>query len=165
MPSTSTSTSTLTRSPIDRHGETVATVQRYQRAQRLVDHLSDEGFPVEHAAIVGRDLRFVEHVTGRRRYGRAALEGAGSGTGIGALIGFLLGLFTLFEAQVSWLAMVISWALIGAIAGAFLGLIGQALRRGRRDFSSVGRMEAAEFDVTVRSEHADRARELLEAAR
>lgn len=45
-------------------GEEVASFATYAEAQHAVDMLSDEGFPVEHLAIVGTDLRQVETITG-----------------------------------------------------------------------------------------------------
>ncbi len=42
-------------------------------AERAVDRLSDQGFPVERSAIVGLGLRSVEQVTGRMTAGSAAL--------------------------------------------------------------------------------------------
>ncbi|MFE5589107.1 general stress protein [Streptomyces sp. NPDC056549] len=57
----------------------VASYKTYKEAERSVDHLSDQGFPVEGVAIIGQDLRLVEQVIGRMDYGRAALHGAASG--------------------------------------------------------------------------------------
>lgn len=141
----------------------IATVDRYGQAQQIVDTLSDEGFPVEHIAIVGRDLRLVEQVTGRRRYGRAAMEGAGSGAVVGALIGVFLALFSLWDPTVSWLGMVVAWTLLGALAGAVLGMIGHALQRGRRDFSSVSAMQVGTYEVQAAHDVAERARRTIGA--
>ena len=58
MSTTSSSELTITR-------RTIATVSSYEAAERAVDHLSDQGFPVEHVTIVGTGLRFVEQVSGR----------------------------------------------------------------------------------------------------
>src|SRR5262245_33571696 len=52
---------------------TVATYETYAEAQRAVDYLSDNGFPVQHTAIIGTDLRLVETVTGRLTIARAAV--------------------------------------------------------------------------------------------
>src|ERR687884_1560741 len=79
----------------------IASYDSYPEAQRAVDYLSDERFPVERVSIVAEDLRFVEQVTGRRGYGQALLEGAGSGAVVGALFSFFLGLFSLFDPLVS----------------------------------------------------------------
>src|SRR5690242_1426536 len=66
----------------------------YAAAQRAVDTLSDAGFPVQTAAIVGSDLRLEETVTGRLTNGRAALMGLVSGAVFGLIVGLFLGLFT-----------------------------------------------------------------------
>lgn len=129
----------------------------YLDAQAAVDRLSDAGFPVEHLAIVGRDLVLFEDVTGRRRYGRAALSGAASGAVIGAFLGLVLSLFTIFPTLVSWLTMVLVWTLVGAVAGAVAGLIGHAMQGGRRDFSSTGGLRATRYEVMVHTDHRDEA--------
>src|SRR6266545_3871360 len=71
----------------------LATYPDYALAQRLVDYLSDNKFPVERTAIVGTDLRLVERVLGRLTIARAALAGAASGAWFGLFIGLLIGLF------------------------------------------------------------------------
>ena len=72
---------------------TVATYGDYAAAERAVDFLSDQGFPVERAAIVGTGLKTVEQIAGRLTTGRAALIGAGQGAMIGLLFGLLFGIF------------------------------------------------------------------------
>ena len=64
----------------------------YADAQKAVDYLSDEEFPVENCLIVGTDLKQVERVTGRLTTPRR-LAGAASGAWLGLLIGLLLGIF------------------------------------------------------------------------
>src|SRR5690625_4768797 len=54
-------------------------VADYDEAQRLVDYLSDNEFPVEHTRIIGTGIRSVEQVTGRQTNARAAGRGAGAG--------------------------------------------------------------------------------------
>lgn len=139
----------------------VATYGTYAEAQRAVDHLSDEGFPVERVSIVAEGLKFVEQVTGRVGYGQAALHGAGSGAFIGALFGLFLGLFSLVDPLVSALVLVLYGLIFGAILGAVLGLIFHALSGGLRDFSSVGGMEADRYDVMVDDEVAEEASRLI----
>jgi hypothetical protein len=87
-------TSTPMFNPISAAWNTVARFDDYEAAQRAVDQLSDNGFPVEKLDIVGSDLRIVERVTGRLTKARAAMAGVGSGLWAGLLIGALLGLFT-----------------------------------------------------------------------
>ena len=72
----------------------VATYDDYADAQRAVDFLADNRFPVDRVTIIGLDLRLEERVVGRLTVARAALAGAGTGAWFGLLIGLLLGLFT-----------------------------------------------------------------------
>ena len=142
----------------------VASFTSYEQAEQAVDRLADEHFPVEHVAIVARGLEFVEQVTGRMTYGRAALSGALSGAVIGLLIGWLFGVFDWFDPIVSalWLALDGLW--FGAVLGALLGLIGHALSGGRRDFAAVGAMRAQQYDVMVDEPFAEEAARRLDPA-
>jgi len=54
---------------------TITSATSYDAAERAVDGLSDQGFPVEHVRIVGTGLRYVEQVSGRLTTGRAAVSG------------------------------------------------------------------------------------------
>ena len=130
----------------------VASYGSYAEAQGAVDHLADEGFPVERISIVARGLRFEERVTGRKGYGRAVLEGLGPGALPGALIGFVFGLFSLVDPLVSGLLLAFYGLVFGAVLGAVIGLISHALSGGRRDFSSVGSMRADSYDVVADEE-------------
>jgi hypothetical protein len=139
----------------------IASFDRYAEAERAVDFLADRRFPVERVSIVGRDLEYVEQITGRMTYGRAALNGALTGALIGALVGWLFGLFAWFDPIVSafWLALDGLW--FGALLGALMGLLLHALSGGRRDFSAVGGMRANRYDVLVDEAVADEAEHLL----
>ncbi len=139
----------------------VASYDSYAEAQRAVDHLSDERFPVERVAIVAEDLRLVEQVTGRMGYGRAALQGAAFGALIGLVFGFFLGLFSVFNPVVSALYLAVLWLIYGAIIGAIVGLIGHALSGGQRDFSSIEGIQADRYNVMADEEVADEASQLL----
>jgi hypothetical protein len=140
---------------------TVASYSSYAEAERAVDFLSDRKFPVERTAIVGRDLEYVERVTGRMGYGGAALRGALTGAIVGFLVGWLFGLFDWFDPIVSafWLALDGLW--FGALVGALFGLLSHALLRGRRDFASVAAMRANRYDLLVDDEVADEGARLL----
>ena len=72
----------------------LATYDAYVDAQKAVDTLSDNGFPVQNVAIVGVDVRLVESVIGRLTWGKAALSGMLSGAWFGVLIGLFVGLFS-----------------------------------------------------------------------
>ncbi|NJC65982.1 hypothetical protein HC028_15940 [Planosporangium flavigriseum] len=136
---------------------TVATFEEYEPAQRAVDYLSDNQFPVEHTVIVGTDLRLVEKVLGRMTTGRAALAGAATGAWFGLLIGLLLSIFTVS----AWWALLLTGLIIGALWGAAFGAIAHAMTGGRRDFASRSALEAGQYAVMVDTEHAEQARQLL----
>jgi hypothetical protein len=124
----------------------VASFPTYVEAQRLVDKMSDEGFPVEHVRIIGDGLRLVEDVTGRLTKGKAALAGAISGAWFGLFIGLLFGLFTTGQA---WWWVILSSLVLGVIAGAVFGFVGHLATRGQRDFTSIQALAATRYDVYV----------------
>jgi Heat induced stress protein YflT domain len=150
-------TPTTDMAPALRAGETVATYATYEEAQRAVDYLSDNGFPVENAQIVGSDLHLVEQVTGRVTTASATLAGAGSGAWFGLFIGLLVGLFTTGP---EWLGLVLGGLLIGAVWGAVFGFFAHYATRGSRDFSSNRALVAERYDVVMSAE-AGRARTLI----
>lgn len=131
----------------------------YPQAQAVVDHLSDQGFPVETVTIVGADLRLVERVTGRLTRGRAAAAGALSTAWLGLLFGLLLGLFA--ESGTALLALVVYAVLFGAVFGAALGFAAHAATGGRRDFSSTSGLAATRYEVLVEHERAEEAERIL----
>jgi hypothetical protein len=144
--------------------QVIATFDNYADAERVVDYLSDRGFEVNRVAIVGRDLEYVEQVMGRLNYGGAALRGAGSGALVGALIGWIFGLFNWIDPVVSALVLAGYGLVFGAIVGALFGLLAHALQRGRRDFHSVSGLRPKYYDVVADVEVADRALQILTTA-
>jgi len=143
--------------PAGRATVTLATYADYEPAQRAIDYLSDNGFPVERTSIVGTDLRLVERVTGRLTIARAALAGAASGAWFGLFIGLLLGFFS---GRAFWAVMLVA-VVIGAVWGAIFGAVAHAATGGRRDFTSRSSLQATQYAVTVDAEHANEARQLL----
>ena len=138
--------------------QTVESYVTYPEAQRAVDNLSDGGFPVEGAQIVGQDLRLVERVTGRVTNLTATGAGAATGAWFGLFIGLLVGLFTTGP---EWLGLVLGGLLIGAVWGALFGFFAHWATRGQRDFSSVRNLVAARYELLVPSDQVQRARDLL----
>lgn len=136
---------------------TVATFPDYASAQRAIDFLSDEKFPVEQTAIVGTNLRLVENVLGRMTTARSAVAGAASGAWFGLFIGFLFGIFS----SSNWFAVLVVAVLIGAIWGAIFGAVAHSMTRGRRDFTSRSTLVASEYAISVQSSAAEEARQLL----
>ena len=57
--------------------------------------------------------------------------------------------------------MIVSTILLGAVFGIVWALLGYALTRGQRDFSSVTQVVATRYEVLVEHKVADQARELL----
>jgi hypothetical protein len=144
--------------PISAAWNTVARFDDYESAQRAVDRLSDDGFPVEKLDIVGSGLRLVERVTGRLTTSRAATAGALSGLWAGLLFGILLGLFTSGH---SFLAVAATGAALGVLWGAIFGYVAHARTRGQRDFSSVRQLVATHYDLIAREGTVERARYML----
>jgi uncharacterized membrane protein len=140
---------------------TVASYDNYLGAQRAVDFLSDQKFPVEHTVIVGSDLALVEKVTGRLTTARAALAGASGGAWFGLLVGLLFGLFVRGGA-LNWLAMIVLTVLFVAFWGAVFGAVTHAMTGGRRDFVSRSALIAGRYEVRVTAEHAAQASQLLQ---
>ncbi|MGY2079682.1 general stress protein [Modestobacter sp. SYSU DS0657] len=137
-------------------GVQVASYDDYQQAQRAVDHLSDQKFPVENVTIIGSDLRLVEKVTGRLTWGRAIGAGAASGAWFGLFVGLLLGIFA--PDGSSWIGSVLTGLLIGLVFGAVFAAVGYAATGGRRDFTSTSQTVANRYDVMCNPQFAEQAR-------
>ncbi|WP_370249023.1 general stress protein [Nocardioides sp.] len=136
--------------------QSLAVYDDYADAQRTVDFLSDEKFPVENCLIVGTDLKRIERITGRLTTGRVAVGGLATGAWFGLFIGVILSLFS-DEGG----ATIFSTMLFGALFGVIWALFGYALTRGRRDFQSVTQVVATRYEVLVEHKVAAQARELL----
>lgn len=141
---------------------TVASYATYPEAVQAVDYLSDRSFPVERLTILARGLHLVERVTGRLDYGSAAGRGALAGAFTGAILGFFFGLFNWVEPLVSGAILAAYGLVMGALAGALVGLLNHGLSAGRRDFSSMPRLAADQYDVVADLSVADQALTLLE---
>ena len=138
--------------------QSLAVYEDYASAQRAVDYLSDQKFPVQHCMIVGTDLKRIERITGRLTTGRVAVSGVASGLWFGLLLGVLFSLFTDGEGT---LATILSTMLLGALFGVIFALVGYAMTRGQRDFSSVTQVVATRYEVLVEHKVAAQARQLL----
>jgi hypothetical protein len=137
--------------------QSLAVYDEYAAAQKTVDFLSDQAFPVENCMIVGTDLKQVERITGRITTGKVAVGGALSGLWLGIFIGLI---FAMFDSG-SGLATIITTALFGVLFGMVWALVGYALTRGQRDFSSVRVVVATRYEVLVEHKLLVRAQELL----
>jgi hypothetical protein len=142
--------------PLPPKGDPIAVYDTYLDAQRAVDYLSDNHFPVQFVTIVGSDLRMVERVTGRLTYGRVALASGLNGAWFGLFVGLLLQIFGKAPAGTVLAAM-----LIGAAFAVLAGIISYAASRGRRDFTSTSQIVAREYEVLCLAEHVTDALDLL----
>ncbi|WP_255482069.1 general stress protein [Pseudarthrobacter sp. NBSH8] len=139
-------------------GDTVGSYTSYLDAQKAVDYLADQQFPVHMVSIVGNELKMVERVTGRLSYPRVALSGALSGMWFGLFVGVMLSFFAPSPGYFSILASV----LMGAAFFMLFGIVTYAMQRGKRDFTSTSQVVATNYDVVVSVEAAHDARRLLQ---
>lgn len=140
-------------------GEVVGRYRTYAQAQKAVDHMADENFPVAMVSIIGSDLKSVEQVTGRLSYPRVALQGALNGVVFGAFFGLLMSLL-------GGANMAASLGLTMVLGGAFwmlMATITYAMSRGKRDFTSTSRIVAGSYEVLAAPEVAGQARQVLSA--
>ena len=142
--------------PTPPKGWPVGSYPTYAEAQKAVDLLSDNQFPVQQVTIVGVDLMQVERVTGRLAWGKVLAGGVLTGAWLGVFIGLVLGLLTGNPGQ----------ALVtGVIAGVGFGLITSsipyAMSKSTRDFSSTMQLVAGRYDVLCDPQNAERARDML----
>ncbi|MCW2797570.1 general stress protein [Nocardioides sp.] len=137
--------------------QSLAVYDDYAAAQKTVDYLSDNKFPVEQLMIVGTDLKRIERITGRLTNAKVAMGGLLSGLWLGLFIGLI---FTFFTDR-NILGIFVATMVIGAAWGVIWALVGYAATRGQRDFSSVTQVVATRYEVLVEHKSAARARELL----
>jgi hypothetical protein len=125
----------------------LATYDDYSSAQRTVDLLADDDFPVQHMAIVGTELRSIERVTGRVTRGKVALAGALSGLWLGVFIGVA---FALIDDK-GGSAVLLTMPLLGIAFGLLWSQLGYSTvtRHGTRDFSSTTEIVATKYEVLV----------------
>jgi hypothetical protein len=138
-------------------GDTVGSYNSYLDAQKAVDYLADQQFPVQLVSIVGNELKMVERVTGRLSYPRVALSGALSGMWFGLFVGVLLSFFSTSPGYFS----IITSVLMGAAFFMLFGIVTYATQRGKRDFTSTSQVVATNYDVIVAFEASQEARRLL----
>ncbi|WP_181036208.1 MULTISPECIES: general stress protein [unclassified Arthrobacter] len=142
-------------------GETIGSYTSYLDAQKAVDYLADEKFPVRHVSIVGNDLKMVERVTGKLSYPRVALTGAMTGAWFGLFIGVMLSFFDSATNAGAPYINVITAVLMGAALWMLFAIIGYAAQRGKRDFTSTNQVLASSYDVIVTPDVAMDARRIL----
>ncbi|HEY8374787.1 MAG TPA: general stress protein [Pseudonocardiaceae bacterium] len=149
----------LPKLPTPPTGWPIGSYATYEEAQRAVDYLADNDFPVQDVTIVGVDLMLVERVTGKLTWGRVLGAGAASGAWFGVFVGLLL---SLFDPQPG---LVFGPILVAVVFGVVFGMVfaaaGYASQRGRRDFVSASQLVAGRYDVLCQPRNAERGRDML----
>ncbi len=138
-------------------GELLGRYGTYLDAQKVVDYLADNDFPVANITIVGNDLKSVERVTAKLSYPKVAAAGAAQGAMFGVFVGLVL---TIFSPGSNALAQILSSVGIGMAIWMLVGVVGYSFRRGKRDFASQSQVLATSYDVVVAFSHAHAARAL-----
>ena len=140
-------------------GWPIGSYATYVEAQRAVDHLADNQFPVAEVTIVGVDLMLVERVLRRLTWGRVILQGAASGAWFGLFFGALLSLFATQAG--AGVIPILMGAAAGAVSFTVFAAVGYGATRGRRDFASASQLVAGRYDVLCQPRHAEQARDML----
>lgn len=142
--------------PTPPQGWPIGSYPTYAEAQRAVDYLSDEQFPVENVTIVGVNLMQVERVTGRLTWPKVLGGGMASGAWLGLFIGMVLGFLgsNLLGSLALGLAM-------GVVFGLITAAVPYAMSRGTRDFMSTMQLVAGRYDVLCEPGTAETARDML----
>lgn len=142
-----------------KYPQSLGVFDHYADAQKAVDFLSDNEFPVQNVLIVGTDLKQVERVTGRLTTTRVMLAGAASGAWLGLLVGLLLGIFV--QDGPGYARTVLTGIVLGVIFGVVWALLGYLATRGQRDFSSITKVIPSRYEVLVEHKFLAQGQELL----
>ncbi len=142
--------------------QSLGVYDEYEDAQRAVDLLADNDFPVDALLIVGTDLKQLERVTGKLSWGSVLLSGVAGGVWMGLLVGLLLGLFV---PRGDWLSMIGAGMAFGALWGVVFSAVRYAASGGERDFASVRTVTPSRYEVLVEHKHLARGQELLMGSR
>jgi hypothetical protein len=139
--------------------QSVGIFNSYPEAQKAVDYLADEKFPVQNLAIVGTELRSVERVLGRRSWSTVLSSGVSSGISTGLLVGLVMLIFT---RPTSVVVLLLTCLAMGIAIGLAFAAVGYAMTKGKRDFTSVTQTVATKYEVLCEHKVAAQAREMLQ---
>ena len=138
--------------------QSVGVFDTYAEAQKAVDHLADNDFPVKNLAIVGTDLRLMERVTGRRTWGTVLGQGVMSGLSTGFIVAIFM--MVLFPGQ-NFLNQLLTALVIGVFIGLLFAVLGYLVSRGQRDFTSITQTVATKYELLCEHKVVAQAREIL----
>lgn len=131
----------------------------YEEAQRAVDYLAGDDFPVADLTIVGVDLMLVERVMGKLTWGKVLAAGAMPGAWFGLLMGLLLSLFSEGESLVY--GPIVFGVAAGTVFGIVLAAASFGMNKGKRSFTTTSQLVAGRYDVLCLPRNAERGRDLL----
>lgn len=140
---------------------TIGTYEDFWAACRAVDVLRDADFAVERTTIMAAGLHTVDREQGRLSTVDVTRRGALSGLLIGAAVGWILRLFELTETLIAMPWLVVNAAVLGAILGAAVALLGYVITQGRRSFVAVQPVRAERYHIVVDADLADNAVHVL----
>lgn len=138
-------------------GWPIGSYATYAEAQKAVDYLADNEFPVPDVTIVGVEPMIVERVTARLSWPRVLAGGAASGAWFGLFVGLLLSMFTTGPL----LPPILTGLLAGVAFATAFAAAGYASLHGQRDFASNTQLVAGRYDVLCQPRNAEKGRDLL----
>ena len=138
-------------------GWPIGSYENYEQAQRAVDYLADNNFPVHDVTIVGVQPMLVERVESRLTWSKVLTRGAVSGAWFGLFVGLLLSIFT----AGAGLAPLLLGLVIGAVFGLASAAAGYGATRGQRDFTSHSQLVARRYDVLCQPRNAELGRQRI----
>ncbi|MCM4083820.1 general stress protein [Paractinoplanes hotanensis] len=144
---------------------TIGTYDDYPSACRAVERLRDGDFSVEQTTIMAAGLHTVDREQGQVSTPDVTRRGAVSGMLIGAAVGYMLGLFDLTETSLALPWLIVNAAILGAVLGAAVALLGYVITQGRRSFVANQPVRADRYHIVVDADFADRAVRLLRDAK
>ena len=155
-----TTEATLVRSPrrTSDHSYQLGAFPSYRQAERVMERLTDVGFPVERARVVSAGGHRADQASRHPSTGRVTVVGAGLGAWLGLLAGVIVALFV---AGAQWPAMIGGGLAIGAAAGAALALAAHWATGHHPDFADATDRQRR-YVVEVDSTHAVEAVQALD---
>lgn len=138
-------------------GETIARYGDYEGAQKAVSKLIEADIPAREISIVWAGLKAVEMVTGRMGWARAAWSGALNGSFLGLMFGAVI---TLLSPTLE-ITVLLGCLLVGVALGMLMQILGYALTRRRRDYTSITAPIAEHYEIAVSGSHVSSARRIL----
>jgi hypothetical protein len=138
--------------------QSVGVFNTYEEAQKVVDFLAEQRFPVENLCIVGTELKSMERVLGRRNWGTVLMNGVQSGITTGLMVTVLM---WVFMPGSNILTLLLTAMAIGIGIGMVMSALSYWMSQGKRDFNSVSRTVATKYEILCEHRVVTQARDLI----